>query len=62
MKKQQHRYRLTISYWIYSESDEGAKQQAKEIIKYEDKNFDNEPQIVCLERHDFGKKESEVIL
>jgi len=59
--KEQHRYRLTISYWIYSDTDNGAKKQAKDIINAEEKEYDNNPKIVKLERHDFGKKESEVI-
>lgn len=62
MKKQQHRYRLTISYWIYSDSDEGAKKQARDIIRAEENEYDNSPKIVCLERQDFGENESEVIL
>lgn len=62
MKKQQHRYRLTISYWIYSDTDNGAKKQAKDIINAEEKKYDNNPKIVKLEKQDFGQTEKEAIL
>jgi hypothetical protein len=61
MKKEQHRYRLTISYWIFADSDADAKRQAKKDVDYQDKHFDNSPKTVRLEK-EISKLESEVIL
>jgi len=52
MKKK--RYVATVSFYIYSESDEKAKQTIKSIQSKERKEFDNQYEVECLEEQPFA--------